>query len=88
MSFTKPTTSTVSAAEDQIRLLQEVHEEIKSMINLEREQAKRNYDLRVTQQPTHNIRDYVLLRSEHIAMTLPSQKLGPKYLGHSQSWRN
>lgn len=81
MSFTKPTTSTVPAAEDRICLLQQVHEEVKSMIKLAGEQAKRNYDRHVTQQPTYNIGDYVLLRSEHIATTLPSQKLGPKYLG-------
>ena len=81
MSFSKPTTSVVPAAEDRVRLLHQVHEEIKTMIQIAGENAKRHYDRHVHDAPKYSIGDKVLLRSEHIAATSPSKKLGPKFLG-------
>ena len=81
LSFMNPTTSTVPAAEDRIRHLQQVHEEVKTMIKIAGDQAKRNYDRHVQQQPEFNIGDKVLLRHEHISTTAPSKKLASKFLG-------
>jgi hypothetical protein len=81
LSFTTPTTSTVPAAEDRVQHLQQVHEEIKTMIAIAGEQAKRSYDRGVQLQPTFQIGDQVLLRHDNIATTEPSRKLAPKFLG-------
>ena len=51
------------------------------MIQVVGEHAKKFFDRQVQDQPRYNIGDYVLLRSEHIAITSPSKKLGPKFLG-------
>ena len=47
LSFATLITSMVPAAEDRIGQLQEVHEEIKTMIKIVGDQAKRNYDCNV-----------------------------------------
>lgn len=71
LSFSIPTTSTVPAAEDRVRHLQQVHEELKTMIMIAGEQAKRNYDRGVQLQPNFQPGDKVLLRHENIATTEP-----------------
>lgn len=76
--------STVPAAEDRIRNLQQVHEEVKTMIKIAGEQAKGNYDRGVIWQPTFQIGEKVLLRHENIATTEPSKKLASKFLGPFQ----
>ena len=50
LSFIAPTTSIVLGAKDKIQQLQEVHEEIKTMVKIVGEQAKRNYDKDIQQQ--------------------------------------
>ena len=75
LSFLIPTTSTVPAAEDRIRHLHEVHENLKIMIALAGEQAKRSYDKGVKMQPTLQIGDKVLLRHGNIPTMTPSRKL-------------
>lgn len=81
LSFSTPTTSTVPAAEERVRHLQEVHEELKIMITIAGEQAKRSYDKGVKLQPTFQIGDKVLLRRDNISTTEPSRKLASKFLG-------
>ena len=44
LSFTTPTTLTILAAEERVRQLQEIHEEVKTLIKIATEQVKRNYD--------------------------------------------
>lgn len=74
-------TSMFPAAEERICHLQEVHEEIKTMIKIMGNQAKRNYDRHVQQQPDFKIGDKVLLRHDNIATMAPSKKLESKFLG-------
>ena len=85
LSFTTPSTSTVLVAEERIRNLQHVHEELKTMITIIGEQAKRNYDHNVTQQPTFQIGEKILLWHDNVATTQPSRKLASKFLGLSKS---
>ena len=79
--FTKPTTSTVPTVEDIVRQLQEIHEEVKTMIKIVGDQAKLHYDQHVQHQPNFKVGEKVLLRHKHIATTAPSKKLSPKFLG-------
>ena len=44
LSFAKPTTSIVPAADDRVCQLQEIHKEIKTMIKIVGDQAKLHYD--------------------------------------------
>ena len=81
LSFVKPVTSTVPAAEDRVRQLQEIHEEIKTMIKITGDQAKLHYDRYVQHQSNFKVEEKVLLHHEHIATTAPSKKLSPKFLG-------
>lgn len=80
-SFKTPTTSTVPAAEDRVKHLQQLHEELKTMIHIAGEQAKRNHDRGAQTQPNFQIHDKVLLRHSNIATSMPSHKLAPKFLG-------
>ena len=70
VSFLIPTTSMVPAAEDRIRHLHEVHEDLKIMIALVGEQTKRSYDKGVKMQSTFQIGDKVLLRHDNIPWPL------------------
>lgn len=81
LSCISPTSSTVPAAEERVRHLQEVHDEIKTIIKMAGDQAKRYYDRHVQLQPHFEIGDKVLLRHDHIATTAPSKKLESKFLG-------
>ena len=81
LSFTTPTTSTILAAKERVRQLQEIHEEVKTLIKIAVEQAKRNYDWGVQLQPYFKVGDKVLLQHDNIATTTPSKKLAPKFLG-------
>ena len=81
MSFTAPSTSLVSAAEDRIRHLQHIHDEVKVMIQIAGDQAKRTYDRAAHLHHTFEVGDRVLLRHDNIATTVPSRKLASKYLG-------
>ena len=81
LSFAKPTTSTVPAAEDIVRQLQEIHEEIKTMIKIAGDQAKLHYDRHFQHQSNFKVGEKVLLCHQHIATTVPSKKLSPKFLG-------
>lgn len=81
LSFTPPTVSTVLAAKERVWMLNEVHEEIKAMFSIAREQDKKYYDREVQDQPMYKVSDYVLRCGEHIATTSPSKKQGPKCLG-------
>jgi len=75
------TSSTVPVAEDRVLLLQQVHEELKTMIQMAGEQDKRMYDKNVKMQPTFQVGDKVLLRHDNIATIAPSKKLSTKFLG-------
>ena len=57
----------VPAPEDRTGELQEVHEEIKTMIKIVGDHAKKNYDHNVQIQPKLKVGDKVLLRHDHIA---------------------
>lgn len=81
LSFKSPTNSIVPAAEERIRHLHDVHEEVKNMIKIAGEQAKQNYDRHVQEQPGFKVGDNVLLRHDNIATTQESRKLAPKFLG-------
>lgn len=81
MSFTSPSTSTVPAAENRIRYLQEIHEEVKNMLQLAGDQAKRKYDQACHLQKTFKVGDKVLLRHDNIPIQVPSRKLTTKFLG-------
>lgn len=76
-----PPSSTVPAAEDRVRQLQQVHEELKIMIHMAGEQAKRIYDRGAKMQPTFQVGDQVLLRHDNITTDAPSKKLSSKFLG-------
>lgn len=80
-SFMTPTVSTVPAAEERVKHLQHIHEELRTMIDIAGQQAKRHYDRGVTKQPLFQIGDKILLRHQNIATTAPSQKLASKFLG-------
>ena len=73
LSFSNPTTSTVPATEDRIQHLHEVHEDLKIIIALAREQAKQSYDKGKKVQSTFQIGDKVLLRHDNIPTMTPSQ---------------
>ena len=62
LSFAKPTTSTVSAPKGRVHQLQEIHEEIKTMIKIAGDQAKLHYDQHVQHQPNFKVGEKVLLR--------------------------
>ena len=81
LNFSTPTTSIVPAAEDRVRQLQQVHEDLKIMITIAGEQAKQNYDRRVTLEPQFSVGEQVLLWHDNIATTTPSKKLDSKFLG-------
>jgi transposase InsO family protein len=81
LSFMTPTSSTVPAAENRVKHLQEVHEELKTMIHIAGQNAKRIYDRGATLQPSFEVGDKVLLRHRNIATTAPSHKLASKFLG-------
>ena len=80
-SFMTPTVSTVPAAEERVKQLQHIHEELKTMIDIAGRQAKRNYDPGSDQATSVQIGDKILLRSQNIATTASSQKLASKFLG-------
>jgi hypothetical protein len=81
LSFTTPTTSTVLAAEVRIKYLQEVHDEVKTMIDIAGNRAKQYYDQGVQLQLNFKIGDKVFLRHDNISTTAPSKKLASKFLG-------
>ena len=81
LSFTKPTTSIVPAAENRIHQLQEIHEEVKTMIKIAGNHTKLHYDRHVQHQPNFKVGEKNLVHHEHIATTAPSKKLSPKFLG-------
>ena len=81
LSFTTPTTSTVPAAEVRIKHLQEVHEEVKTMIDIASKRAKRYYDQGVQLQPSFQVGDKVFLCHDNISTTAPSKKLASRFLG-------
>ena len=62
LSFMTPTSSIVPTAEDRVKYLQEVHEELKTMIHIAGHNAKRIYDRAATLQPSFEVGDNVLLR--------------------------
>ena len=80
LSFMTPISSTVLAAEDRIRHLQEVHKELKIMIQMAREQAKINYDKKAKMPPDFHIGDKVFLQHENISTNVPSKKLSSRFL--------
>ena len=61
LSFMTPTSSTVPIVEDRIHHLQQVHEELKIIIQMTGEQAKINYDKKAKMPPTFHIGDKVFL---------------------------
>lgn len=79
--FAIPTTSAVPTAEERVRCLQEVQEEIKTKIKTVEEQAKRNYDRACQLQPSFQVGDNVLLRHDYITTTTPFKKLASKFFG-------
>jgi len=81
LSFTTPSTSTVPVAEARIQHLQQVHEDIKTMIKIAGDQARAKYDKTGHLHHVFKIGDQVLLRHDNIATTCPSRKLAPKLLG-------
>ena len=81
LSFATPTSSTVPAAEERIKHLQEVHAEVKTMIDLAGLRAQRYYNEGVLLQPNFDVGDKVFLRRENISTTAPSKKLASKFLG-------
>ena len=54
------------------------------MITIAGEQAKRNYNRGIMQQPTFQIGEKVLLWHDNVATTQPSRKLASKFLGPFQ----
>ena len=70
----------VLATKDRIRHLHEIHKDLKIMIALVGEHAKRRYDNGVKIQPTFQIGDKVLLRHDNIPTMAPSRKLASKFL--------
>ena len=81
LTITNPSTSLVLAAEDRIRYLHKIHEEIKAMIKIAGDQAKKRYDVGSHLYHTFQVGDKVLLRHDNITTTVPSQKLTSKFLG-------
>jgi hypothetical protein len=81
LSFTTPTSTTVPAAEDRIRHLQEVYNEVKTMIDLAGVRAQRYYNQGVQVQPTFQVGEKVFLRHDNILITAPSKKLASRFLG-------
>ena len=76
LSFIAPTTSTVLAAEDRTQQLQEVHEEIKTMVKIVEDRAKRNYDKHIQQQLHFAIGNKIWLQHDNISTMAPSKKVG------------
>ena len=81
LTITNPSTSLVPAAEDRIRYLHEIHEEIKAMIKIAGDQAKKRYDAGSHLYHTFQVGDKVLLRQYNITTIIPSRKLTSKFLG-------
>ena len=76
-----PLSLSVPATEEKIQLLKEIHEEVKMMIKIAGDQAKRNYERGVQLQPSFQIGDKVLPRHDNISTIAPTKKLESKYLG-------
>jgi transposase InsO family protein len=85
LSFATPTSSIVPAAEERIKHLQEVHAEVKTMIDLAGLRAQRYYKEGMLLYPNFDVEDKVFLRRENISTTAPSKKLASKFLGPSLS---
>ena len=81
LTITNPSMSLVPTAEDRIRYLHEIHEEIKAMIKIVGDQAKKRYDASSHLYHTSQVGDKVLLRHNNITTTVPSRKLTSKFLG-------
>lgn len=81
LSFATPSTSTVPVAEDRIRYLKHIHEEIKDMLKIAGDHAKQRYDGTIHQHQLFEVGDKVLLRHDNISTSVPSKKLTSKYLG-------
>ena len=81
LTITNPSTSLVPAAEDRIRYLHEIHEEIKAMIKIAGDQAKKRYDVGSHLYHTFQVGDKVLLKHDNITTTVSSRKLTSKFLG-------
>jgi len=81
ISFATSAISTVPAAEDRIQYLQHIHEEIKTMLQIAGDQAKRKYDSAKHLHHTFEVGDKVLLRHDHISTSVSSKKLTSKFLG-------
>ena len=81
LSFRTPTTSTTHVADVRIKHLQEVHNEVKTMIDIAYNQAKQYYDQGVQLQPNFKIGDKVFLYQHNISITTPFKKLASKFLG-------
>lgn len=79
-SFVTPSVSTVPVAEERVKHLQHIYEELRTMIDIAGQQAKRRYNQGVTKQPLFQIGDKILLRYQNIVTTAPSQKLASKFL--------
>ncbi|KAG0574847.1 hypothetical protein KC19_VG296500 [Ceratodon purpureus] len=80
ISFTTPSNSTVSAAEDRIRYLKQIHHEIKDMLKIAGDQAKQRYNSITHQHQLFKVGDKVLLPHDNISTSIPSKKLASKYL--------
>ena len=70
----------VPAEEDKIWQLQQVHKELKIMIQMAGEQTKINYDKKAKMPPTFHIGDKVFLCHDNISTNVPSIKLSSKFL--------
>ena len=81
LRITNPSTSLVPAAEDRIQYLHEIHEEIKAMIKIARDHAKKRYDAGSHLYHTFQVGDKVLLRHDNITTIVMSGKLTSKFLG-------
>ena len=71
LSFVTPTSSTVLATKVRVQHLQQVHEELKIVIQMAREQIKINYDKKTKMPPTFHIGDKVFLRHDNISTNVP-----------------
>ena len=84
LSFRLSSISTVPAAKQCICKLKKIHENLKVMIQLRANEAKRFYDRHSQQHSNIQVGDQVLLRHDYITTTTPSKKLSPKFLGPFQ----
>lgn len=83
MSFMTPTSSTVPAAEDRVLYLQQIHDELKKLIQIENTIKQKENTIKILNyvHQVFNTGDKVFLRSENIATIVPSRKLAAKFLG-------